>query len=647
MPDPVADYLRSVKTPDAVKAQAWDAVHEAKDDKELTERLRRLPVPNEVRAQLFDLHPQTRTPATDDGFADWYAGMAKQHGLSPNPDDPQQFYDYRAAFKANASPDASGHWPSTFKKPGHPNMVVGGFNVQTGARVPGSPRAKDAAELVRLGWDQQTAAKLAATPEPGGQRSVLQRFSEDYAPGIHAETMSDPLKRVGIGADKGLGNTVLGAADIVSRVVPGLGGAHDDIAAARAANQPDGTAERLGYGAEQVGEFLMLPASKGGLLRKIAMEGGQSAALSTAQGGDPIVGALAGATGPLVNRGVQAAQPFMARAGEAIRESAEKRVAQALGATKERFKAMAEKLAPQMLDRGVPGAAGASRAGLLEQATAKASEFGKAIDGALQGAANEAVGIAPIVDALEEAKSGFQVARRMSIADAARQGLTAQARQAGPGMVDVMVTLDARPIQQLSQLQDTLRQLGDSATVEQIVAIRRVWDDVVARAGGFQHRSSAAFGVPLAEQTEAWAKREGTNAIRKVLADEQPQLAQLNREFAFWKNLQDVLTSTQKRTQAQQGGIGKTILTGAGATTGALTGDSAGDRAQKALIGAAAGRYLQGVVTSPRWRFVSANVRNQLADALVNGEPGPLMQALSRTMAATGGGGALRPMPSH
>lgn len=61
MPDLVADYLRSVQTPDAIKAQAWDAVHESKSDAELTERLRRLPVGNDVRAQLFDLYPHAAT----------------------------------------------------------------------------------------------------------------------------------------------------------------------------------------------------------------------------------------------------------------------------------------------------------------------------------------------------------------------------------------------------------------------------------------------------------------------------------------------------------------------------------------------------------------------------------------------------------
>lgn len=108
---------------------------------------------------------EQQQPAAPDGFENWYQTMARRHDLAPDPDAPEQFYDYRAAYRAGAQPDQTGHWPSTFKQPGHPNMVVGGFNVQTGERVPGTPRA-GYEELVRLGWDRQTAAQLARTPEP-------------------------------------------------------------------------------------------------------------------------------------------------------------------------------------------------------------------------------------------------------------------------------------------------------------------------------------------------------------------------------------------------------------------------------------------------------------------------------------------------
>lgn len=413
---------------------------------------------------------------------------------------------------------------------------------------------------------------------------------------------------------------------------------------------PDSMAGALGYGAAQIAS-LVLPLARVGTAMKAAplaarmgAESATAGTITAAQGGDPVTAAVTGAAGPVVSRVAQAAP--VQSVVTALREGAEKRIAQALGATKERFKSMAEKLAPEMLGRGVPGRAGASREGLLEQARAQASAYGRSIDDALEGAKDEVVSTGLITDALESAKSAFQTTRRMTVQEAARQGLQKQARDAGNGMVDVVVTIDARPIEQLAKLQETIAQLGDDATVGQIVAIRRVWDDVVARAGGFAHRSGPAFGVPLAEQTEAWAKREATTAIRRVLSESQPDLAVLNKEYAFWSNLRGVLTATQRRTQAQSSGLTRTILGGAGATAGALTGDTPSDRVQNAVMGGLVGRQLIAAVTSPRWRFVSADIRNRVADALASGKQGDVLGALVRASTALSGG-PMRPVPAH
>ena len=65
-------------------------------------------------------------------FQDWYRRYAQQLGLSLNPDDPEHYYDWRAAWQAGATPDRSGHWPSQFKAPGHPNRYVEGMDTITG-----------------------------------------------------------------------------------------------------------------------------------------------------------------------------------------------------------------------------------------------------------------------------------------------------------------------------------------------------------------------------------------------------------------------------------------------------------------------------------------------------------------------------------
>jgi hypothetical protein len=99
--------------------------------------------------------PQTNEEAK---FKDWYGGISKKYGLNPNPDG--QFYDYRSAMRENVLPDETGHWPSKFKLPGHPNEFVGGYSTITGKPNPKQRQITDVDELIRLGYDPETARNL-------------------------------------------------------------------------------------------------------------------------------------------------------------------------------------------------------------------------------------------------------------------------------------------------------------------------------------------------------------------------------------------------------------------------------------------------------------------------------------------------------
>ena len=80
--------------------------------------------------QLPNEPPPGWQPADEQRFKQWYAQVAKERQLNPDPDDPLHHYDYRAAFKSGARPDADAHWPSEFKRAGHPNRFVGGVDTQ-------------------------------------------------------------------------------------------------------------------------------------------------------------------------------------------------------------------------------------------------------------------------------------------------------------------------------------------------------------------------------------------------------------------------------------------------------------------------------------------------------------------------------------
>lgn len=83
--------------------------------------------------------PALKTLGPDEPkFRSWYGEHAKRLKLSPDPDAPEHFYDWRSAYRAGAKPNPEGHWPSQFKRQGHPNLVVGGVDTRTGQPAGGT-----------------------------------------------------------------------------------------------------------------------------------------------------------------------------------------------------------------------------------------------------------------------------------------------------------------------------------------------------------------------------------------------------------------------------------------------------------------------------------------------------------------------------
>ncbi|KKK78258.1 hypothetical protein LCGC14_2845370, partial [marine sediment metagenome] len=110
-----------------------------------------------------------QTSFDESAFQTWYKRWAQTTGIDPNPDDPRHFYDYRAAYRAEAKPEISPddgkyHWPSQFKSLHHPNRFVGGIDTITGKRVLSDEESKRADNSLfyarQLGIDPQTAYDL-------------------------------------------------------------------------------------------------------------------------------------------------------------------------------------------------------------------------------------------------------------------------------------------------------------------------------------------------------------------------------------------------------------------------------------------------------------------------------------------------------
>lgn len=199
------------------------------------------------------------------------------------------------------------------------------------------------------------------------------------------------------------------------------------------------------------------------------------------------------------------------------------------------------------------------------------------------------------------------------------------------------VILDKRAVRQIESLQETLKEHGDTMTVDQLVAVRRVWDDVVAQAGGFAHRAPGGIGIPLKDATEAWAKRKATTAIRQLLDAEVPELTALNKEFAFWKSLDDVLTQTMRRTAPQGPGLKSIAAEGAGRLAGAITsGGGAVSTVGNIWVLGKLVKLVDQAFASPRWQFATARMKDDLADAIVNGKLDKAASVLARVTAVQG-----------
>lgn len=446
--------------------------------------------------------------------------------------------------------------------------------------------------------------------------AVIKRLSPPPQQPVDDYGAVDAAKDVAIGAVKGVGNTVFGLGKMVRDYTP-VGRISDAILPGAFDQRPpeitpSNTAQRVGFTTEQIGEFF-LPTGAVSRTAKAVAELGKSGALTKAQTGDT------GAAG--VAMGLTAAVPGVGavrRFAGGMREAAEKATAQALGATKEAHKATAARIAPEMLERGVGG----SRGGMLARSKEELAKLKPQMNAA-ERAATEVGTTIPgniIRGELQFATEGLMVPNAQ-------------------GVMTVVPGTEA-VIKRLQKLDQFVASLGDEIPFDKANRIKKVWDRIVSKGGLYGPKAAAS----ATDDANAWATREGASAFRRLLAEASPDLAALNKEFAFWKGLKDVLKATEARTQSQAGGLVSSIGGVAGAASGFASGDSVGDSVEKALIGGYAGRQLIKLLQSPTWKTrVSAPLKFKLAQALESGKAEQLQKTARHIIESLPS--SLRPMP--
>ncbi len=407
------------------------------------------------------------------------------------------------------------------------------------------------------------------------------------------------------GIGSGLASTVFQGGDIIRRGL-GMERVIERPEVQQLITPPPGLAGGVGYGAEQIAEFLIPGsiAAKGakaiqastkvpGLVKAIArpaMEAASAGAVAGVQsGGKPSeMGKAAGITGAM-----SAIVPG-ARAAKRLKDSAVTSYSQALRATKGPMKKTADKIIPELIERRTTAL---SLEALEQKAKEQVASAGQKLDDAIDALAADPktpnVKMKPILDAMNDYKQGFIV-----------NG----------------VPIDKEAIRAIDGLQGTIKKLGPDLSIESIRKVRQILDKKVAWRKGFV--------MPVESGGTIDATKEATNAIRREFAKEYPDIAKLNKEFSFWKKVDDVVSETVERTRPQAPRLGERMMTAAGAAGGLATGGISG-----AVMNALTLRALTKLVNSTAWHTFSAVNKDRLANLIASGKAKDANAIIGRALA--------------
>lgn len=422
------------------------------------------------------------------------------------------------------------------------------------------------APVYPVGFEPIVIAQPAISTKVAGQPSIETAqtgvFPKSNLNQILARTAKEVLPYAGLAA----GGAIASPADILAGPAPTIAGAG------------------LGYSignslADVISNALGIPTGvqpSGSIPLDLASE-----AVNVAQNFNEGVGAELG--GRAVGAVAAPVLGQLGRLSDVIKESANKKVAEGLlrGGGNAQQKAIVERITPEILDRPFLETAAVTGKGLENKAAIAKEAAGEAIEafGALQGNANPQ----QIVTALEKLKQPHIVAGK-SINDEA--------------------------IIRIQKVQDILNQYRNSLSLEELRAIRRAFDSEVAKSKG--------FFKTLDEGSLLDIKKTASNEIRGILAQSEPDLALLNKEYNFWSNFDEVVSATNLRKKGQTG-IGP-IITTAGAV---MTGRGPVDMAARGAAVSAINSALQ----SPGWKLASARVRSNLADAIASGNSDAVLKS--------------------
>src|SRR5215831_2499340 len=386
----------------------------------------------------------------------------------------------------------------------------------------------------------------------------------------------------------------------------------------QAMTAPPSMAGTVGKFGEQAAEYLV-PGSiaakitKGAtLLPRAAAQAAAAAGVAGAQtGGDPTSMAVAGGLGAGGEAVASAVQSPTVQ--NYLREAAEKQYAKVINATKEGNKWLSQNvIVPGLLKQDV--IAGSVK-GLGRKAASNVEAFGQAIDNAWKALpAGTTAELDPVWNTIEKSAKDA-----LTITDSTgRQVPLTQAAARGLDNIDFL----KQTLLNVAEKNPTTGNL--EVPVEKLRQLRQAWDEVATQAKVYS-------GKDLADAAIGKVHALGASAIRNQLAQDFPDIAALNKEFTFWKNVEDVVGDTVLRREGQAKPLGQKIAGAAGIAAGGLGGGVKG-----AVLGK---QIMEGLTQLTSWtgyRTLSAVSKNRLANALASGNQSMILATMTPMLKAAG-----------
>lgn len=280
--------------------------------------------------------------------------------------------------------------------------------------------------------------------------------------------------------------------------------------------------------------------------------------------------------------GNKIASAFM-KMPEKLKSKAVEQYSKMLSATTKKTKTMTQRIAPELLDRGVKV---------------------KSLDSLSEKAGREISSTGDSIRKLEDTISPFAKTKTKSTVDTLkkmRQGYVVNGK-----------VVNQQAVKAIDNELTTILQYGDEIPTKDFIRIKRILDKSVKKL-------NADFTKNEGMTLVAEAKEEMANAMRDRINTDHVDLAALNRDYHLWSNTKTVVDHAINRKTSQVG-LSKTLSSLSGGLAGVTQGDDLGDSLQKGAIGFFLGRQAAKFFTSPAYRSVAAVNKTKLANLLANGK---------------------------